>query len=133
MVSASYAPLTDVHFEFFTGTLGFEAEPDVDFTPVEVIGVVEAGTTEVTLTVPVFDDVDPKAQQAIEHIMARAKAHGVVAGIHNAGTDAALKRVAKGFQFVTVSSDARLIAAGAQQVLAKLQAGQAKATGGGTY
>jgi 4-hydroxy-2-oxoheptanedioate aldolase len=28
-----------------------------------------------------------------------------------------------GFQFVTVSSDARLIAAGAQQVLAKMRSG----------
>ena len=36
--------------------------------------------------------------------------------------EAALKRIEKGFQFVTVSSDARLIAAGAQQVLAKMRA-----------
>jgi len=44
----------------------------------------------------------------------------------------ALKRIAKGFQFVTISSDARLMAAGAQQVMAKMRAG-AKATPGGTY
>jgi 4-hydroxy-2-oxoheptanedioate aldolase len=31
--------------------------------------------------------------------------------------------VAKGFRFVTVSSDARLLAAGSQQILARMRAG----------
>jgi len=48
-----------------------------------------------------------------------------VAGIHNGTAESALKRIAKGFQFVTVSSDARLMAAGAQGVIAKMRAGQA--------
>ncbi len=34
----------------------------------------------------------------------------------------ALRRIAKGFQFVTVSSDARLMATGAQQAVAKMRA-----------
>jgi 4-hydroxy-2-oxoheptanedioate aldolase len=46
----------------------------------------------------------------------------VVAGIHNGTPETALRRVAAGFQFVTVSSDARLMAAGSQQVLAKMRA-----------
>jgi 4-hydroxy-2-oxoheptanedioate aldolase len=107
-----------------------------DILSVEGLDAIYIGPTDLSLSLgcnPTLDDVDPKAAQAIDHILARAKAHGVVAGIHNAGTDAALKRVAKGFQFVTVSSDARLIAAGAQQVLSKMQASQAKAAGGGTY
>lgn len=37
---------------------------------------------------------------------------------------AALKRIAQGFQFVTVGSDARLMAAGSQQVLAALCEGR---------
>lgn len=79
---------------------------------------------------PVFDDVDPPVVEAIDHILARAKAHGVVAGIHNGTPEAALKRIAKGFQFVTIASDARLMAAGAQGVMAKMRAGQApKASG----
>ena len=41
--------------------------------------------------------------------------------------------IAKGFQFVTVSSDARLIAAGAQQVMAKMRAGQPKPAASGSY
>ena len=69
-----------------------------------------------------FDDVDPPVAQAIDHILERARAHGLVAGIHNGSPDAALARIAKGFQFVTVSSDARLMAAGAQQVLSTMRA-----------
>ena len=79
---------------------------------------------------PVFDDVDPPVVEAIDHILARAKAHGVVAGIHNGTPEAALKRIAKGFRFVTIASDARLMAAGAQAVMAKMRAAQApKASG----
>lgn len=29
---------------------------------------------------PTFDDLDPKAAEAVDHILARAQAHGVVAG-----------------------------------------------------
>ena len=72
---------------------------------------------------PTFDDLDPKAAEAVQHILARAKAHGVVAGIHNGTPEAALKRIAMGFQFVTVSSDARLMAAGAQQVVTTMRGG----------
>src|SRR4030095_1596476 len=36
---------------------------------------------------PAFDEVEPKVDQAIGHILARAQAHGVVAGIHNCGPD----------------------------------------------
>ena len=71
---------------------------------------------------PTLDEMDPKAAQAVDHILARAKAHGVVAGIHKGSPEASLKRIAKGFQFVTVSSDARLMAAGAQQVMARMRA-----------
>jgi len=86
------------------------------------------------LSVEGLDDVDPKAAEAIDHILERAKAHGVVAGIHNGTAESALKRIAKGFQFVTVSSDARLIAAGAQQIIGKMRAGKVKPdAGAGSY
>ena len=84
---------------------------------------------------PQFDDVEPPVAAAIDHILARAKAHGVVAGIHNGTPEAALKRIAKGFQFVTIASDARLMAAGSQQVLAKMRSSAPKPAAGasGTY
>ena len=61
--------------------------------------------------------------QAIDHILARATAHGVMAGIHNGSPGFALERVAKGFRFVTVGSDAGLMATGAKQVVAAMRAG----------
>ncbi len=76
---------------------------------------------------PTFDDVDRPVAEAIDFILAKAKEHGVVAGIHNGTPEGALKRIAKGFQFVTIASDARLMAAGAQQVVAKMRQGLPKA------
>ena len=72
---------------------------------------------------PTFDDVDKPVAEAIDMILAKAKERGIVAGIHNGTPEAALKRIARGFQFVTISSDARLMAAGAQQVVAKMRQG----------
>lgn len=95
-----------------------------DILSVEGLDAVYIGPGDLSLSLgckPSFDDVEPKAAEAIDHILARAKAHGVVAGIHNGSPEAALKRIEKGFQFVTISSDARLMAAGAQQVLGALR------------
>jgi 4-hydroxy-2-oxoheptanedioate aldolase len=93
---------------------------------VEGIDAVYIGPSDLSISLgckPSFDDLEPKAAQAVDHILERARAHGVVAGIHNGAPEAALARIAKGFQFVTVSSDARLIAAGSQQIVAKMRAG----------
>jgi 4-hydroxy-2-oxoheptanedioate aldolase len=103
---------------------------------VEGLDAVYIGPSDLSISLgckPAMDDLDPKAAQAVDHILARAKAHGLVAGIHNTAPESALKRIAKGFQFVTVSSDARLIAAGAQQVMAAMRAGQTAAPAGATY
>jgi 4-hydroxy-2-oxoheptanedioate aldolase len=91
---------------------------------VEGLDAVYIGPSDLSLALgcrPVFDDVDPPVAQAIDHICERAKAHGVVAGVHNGVPDVALARVAKGFRFVTVGSDSRLLAAGSQQVLARMR------------
>ena len=101
-----------------------------DILSVEGLDAIYIGPSDLSLALgckPTFDDLDPLAAQAVDHILARAKAHGVVAGIHNGGPEAALARIAKGFQFTTVSSDARLMAAGAQQVMAAMRAGTAPA------
>ena len=92
---------------------------------VEGLDAIYIGPSDLSLALgcrPVFDDVDPKAAEAIDHILERARAHGLVAGIHNGSTGTALKRIQKGFQFVTVGSDARLMAAGAQEVVATMRA-----------
>ena len=97
-----------------------------DILSVEGLDAIYIGPSDLSLAlgcIPTFDDLEPKAFEAVEHILARAKAHGVVAGIHNGTPEAALKRIAKGFQFVTISSDVRLMADGAQQVMAAMRVG----------
>jgi 4-hydroxy-2-oxoheptanedioate aldolase len=100
---------------------------------VEGLDAIYIGPSDLSLALgctPAFDDLEPKAAEAVEHILARAKAHGVVAGIHNGTPESALKRIAKGFQFVTISSDARLMAAGAQQIIGKMRAAPPVNAGG---
>jgi 4-hydroxy-2-oxoheptanedioate aldolase len=91
---------------------------------VEGLDAIYVGPSDLSLALgcrPVFDDVDPPVAQAIEHIVARAKVHGVVAGIHNGVPEIAKARIAKGYRFVTLGSDARLLAAGSQQLLAAMK------------
>ncbi len=91
---------------------------------VEGLDAIYIGPSDLSLALgcrPVFDDVDPPVAQAIDHILERAQAHGVKAGVHNGRPDVALARVAKGFRFVTVSSDARILAAGSQSLLADMR------------
>jgi len=103
---------------------------------VEGLDAIYIGPSDLSLALgcrPVFDDVDPPVAQAIEHILERATANGIKAGVHNGVPDVALARIAKGFRFVTVGSDARLMAAGSQQVLTKMRAGTPAKAGGGSY
>ena len=98
-----------------------------DILSVEGLDAVYIGPSDLSLALgckPSMDELEPKAQQAVEHILARARHHGVVAGIHNAGPASALRRIGMGFQFVTVSSDAKLIAEGSQQIMAAMRAGR---------
>ena len=87
---------------------------------VEGLDAIYIGPSDLSLALgcrPVFDDPEPKAAQAIAHILERAQAHGVIAGVHNGLPEVALARAHQGFRFVTVGSDARLLAAGSQQIL----------------
>ncbi|MDR7093177.1 HpcH/HpaI aldolase family protein [Hydrogenophaga laconesensis] len=120
---------TIVTFAMIETAQALENLDDIMSTP--GLDAIYIGPSDLSLALgcnPTFDDLDPKAAQAVEHILARAKAHGLVAGIHNGSPEAAARRIAMGFQFVTISSDARLIAAGSQQVLATLRASAPKAT-----
>ena len=92
---------------------------------VEGLDAIYIGPSDLSLSLgckPVFDDIDPPVQQAVEHILERARAHGVVAGIHNGRADVARARVALGFRFVTLGSDARLLATGSQDLLRAMRA-----------
>ncbi|MBL8360225.1 MAG: 2,4-dihydroxyhept-2-ene-1,7-dioic acid aldolase [Rubrivivax sp.] len=92
---------------------------------VEGLDAIYIGPSDLSLALgckPQFDDVEPKVADAIAHILARAKAHGVRAGVHNGRPDVARARIAMGFDFVTVSSDARILAAGSQDLLKAMRA-----------
>jgi 4-hydroxy-2-oxoheptanedioate aldolase len=93
------------------------------------LDAVYVGPSDLSLALgckPTFDDVDPPAAEAIEMIVRKATEAGKIAGCHNGTAEFALKRIGMGFRFVTVSSDARLMAAGSQQVLAKMRADMQK-------
>ena len=120
----AHANNTIVAFAMIETAQALENLDDILATP--GLDAVYIGPSDLSLALgckPTFDDLDPKAADAVAHILARAKAHGIVAGCHNGTPEAALKRIAMGFQFVTVSSDARLMAAGAQQVVQAMRAG----------
>lgn len=94
---------------------------------VEGLDSIYIGPSDLSLALgcrPAFENCDPPVEQAIAHILDRANAHHLKAAIHCGTPEGALQRIGMGFKFVTVSSDARLMAAGAQQVMAKMRAGR---------
>lgn len=54
---------------------------------------------------PAFESDAPEFLQAIDHLLAMGKKHGVPAGIHVADAAAAQRRQAQGFQFIAVASE----------------------------
>lgn len=60
-----------------------------------------------------IDQTDPVVVKAIDHVLAVAKANGLKTGIYCIAADYSKAMIAKGFDLVTVLSDATLIAAGA--------------------
>jgi 4-hydroxy-2-oxoheptanedioate aldolase len=66
---------------------------------VEGLDAIYIGPSDLSLSLgcrPVLDDVDPKASEAIDHVLARAKAHGLIAAIHNGTPEQALARAGQG-------------------------------------
>lgn len=67
---------------------------------------------------PKPDQTDPKIVAAIEQILNASKKHNVVPGIHCGSPSYAKQMIDKGFQFVTILSDQRLLAAAAKEAVA---------------
>jgi 4-hydroxy-2-oxoheptanedioate aldolase len=61
-----------------------------------------------------FDREEPEIVEAILHVLKRAHAAGVRAGLHTGTADYAAKAIGWGFDLVTVSNDVRLLAGAAK-------------------
>jgi 4-hydroxy-2-oxoheptanedioate aldolase len=87
---------------------------------VEGIDAVYVGPSDLSLALgcePRLDVLDDRVEQTIDHVLARAQANSVVAGIHALDPERARARIAAGFRFVTIASDVRLLAAGSGHAL----------------
>ena len=83
--------------------------------------------------VPTFDQEDPIVLEAIDMILRKATEHGVAAGIHNGTPEYALRMIEKGFRFVTIGSDSRLMALSAKEALTKMREDMADAPSSNSY
>ena len=82
------------------------------------IDAVYVGPSDLSLTLgckPRLDQTDPPVVEAQQRIVEACKRHGVIAGIHNATAAYAVKMIAAGYQFVTLASDSRFLAAKAAE------------------
>jgi 4-hydroxy-2-oxoheptanedioate aldolase len=97
---------------------------------VEGLDAIYVGPADLSLALGCQPQLDPTAEEvvkAIEYIVARARTKKIVAGIHTASAAYAQKMIGQGFQFVTVSSDVRLLAAKASEVLQTMGRGPSSA------
>ena len=99
----------------------------------EGLDAIYVGPADLSIALGCEPQIDPTAEevvQSIEHIVAKARKAKIVAGIHTGSTATALKMIRLGYQFVTVSSDMRLLVEKVTQVLEAMGRGNsaAKAT-----
>lgn len=69
-----------------------------------------------------LDRAEPAVLEAIDAVLAAAERNGVEAGIFTGSVEYASRMLDKGFRFVTVLSDGRLLASAAAQTVAALKA-----------
>jgi 4-hydroxy-2-oxoheptanedioate aldolase len=69
---------------------------------------------------PVFESNDKMFTDAVQHILKTAKKHGVAPGIHVLDAEAARRRIAEGFQFVAITSEAGFMLSKAQETVRTL-------------
>ncbi len=69
---------------------------------------------------PRLDPEEPEVVEAIDLILAKAKEHKLRAGLHNGSAAYAKKMIEKGFDLVTIMSDARLLAKACERELVEI-------------
>ncbi len=73
---------------------------------------------------PGFDPVEPKLLAAFDKIADAAKRHKVIAGIHCGSSAYALKMIERGYNFVTILGDIRLMAWAAKNAVTAVKTGK---------
>lgn len=69
---------------------------------------------------PAFESDLPEFNAALARILASARTHGVAPGIHVANAEQARRRMAEGWQFVAISSEAGLMLAHTREIVTAL-------------
>jgi 4-hydroxy-2-oxoheptanedioate aldolase len=88
------------------------------------VDAVYVGPADLSLSLgckPRLDQTDAEVVDAQQRIVEACKRHGVVAGIHTGSTAYALRMIAAGYQFVTLASDSRFLAAKAAEEVAAVR------------
>jgi 4-hydroxy-2-oxoheptanedioate aldolase len=80
-----------------------------------------------------LDPTEPEIVDLIDRIVASAKQHGIVAGMHTGSVEYARRMAERGLQFVTIGSDMRLMAAAAQHTTAAFKHRSEQSGGSGVY
>ena len=94
------------------------------------IDAVYVGPSDLSLAMgyrPSLDQEEPAVVEALRRIVATCKKYGVIAGLHNNTPQYALKMIQEGFQFVTIASESRFMAAKAAEEVAVMRQGSVKA------
>jgi 4-hydroxy-2-oxoheptanedioate aldolase len=102
---------------------------------VEGLDAIYVGPSDLALALGYEPQLDPTEEaviKAIEHILDRAQKENIVAGIHTASPANAKKMIQQGFQFVTVSTDVRLLIAKVSEVLETMGRGASAAKAAST-
>ena len=95
-----------------------------DILSVPGIDAVYVGPADMSLALgckPRLDQTDPPVVEAQQKVAAACRRHGIVAGIHNNTAAYAQKMIADGYQFVTLASDSRFLAAKASEEVGALR------------
>lgn len=97
-----------------------------DILSVPGLNAIYVGPADLTRSLTGKPDVNfnaPPLAPALEKILTAARKHGVVPGVHTGSPEQALQLVEQGFQFVTIQSDARLMAVEARRVITAFREG----------
>ena len=80
-----------------------------------------------------LDPIDVKVVSAIETILAKCKSAGRRCGIHTGSVEYARNMVGKGFDFVTILGDSRILAAAAETIVRGVKASPKQGIASSTY